>query len=124
MCIWWLGWQRGRAGRAVAAKQPLPSCTTLHAAAAPVCGCVPRLLPESEHASPRCHPTVHRRDEEEAARALQGMQGRYYAGKPIVVEFSPVTGEWACGCCGRHALSKQRVACPAQAAGLLPHFCG
>jgi splicing factor U2AF subunit len=31
------------------------------------------------------------RDEEEAARALQGMQGRYYAGKPIVVEFSPVT---------------------------------
>lgn len=34
-----------------------------------------------------------RRDEEEAARALQGMQGRYYAGKPIVVEFSPVTGE-------------------------------
>ncbi|KAL4451703.1 hypothetical protein ABPG75_007365 [Micractinium tetrahymenae] len=31
------------------------------------------------------------RDEEEAARALQGMQGRYYAGKPIVAEFSPVT---------------------------------
>ncbi|KAI3437796.1 hypothetical protein D9Q98_000243 [Chlorella vulgaris] len=31
------------------------------------------------------------KDEEEAARALQGMQGRYYAGKPIVVEFSPVT---------------------------------
>lgn len=35
--------------------------------------------------------TAPRRDEEEAARALQGMQGRYYAGKPIVVEFSPVT---------------------------------
>jgi splicing factor U2AF 35 kDa subunit len=31
------------------------------------------------------------RDEEGAARALQGMQGRYYAGKPIQVEFSPVT---------------------------------
>ena len=31
------------------------------------------------------------RDEEAAARALQGLQGRYYAGKPIMVEFSPVT---------------------------------
>jgi splicing factor U2AF subunit len=31
------------------------------------------------------------RDEEGAARALQGFQGRYYAGKPIQVEFSPVT---------------------------------
>ena len=31
------------------------------------------------------------RDEECAARALQGLQGRYYAGKPIQVEFSPVT---------------------------------
>ena len=48
------------------------------------------------------------RDEDEAARALQGMQGRYYAGKPIVVEFSPVTDfrEATCrqyeeNCCGR-----------------------
>jgi len=40
--------------------------------------------------SPSLRPSA-RRDEEEAARALQGMQGRYYAGKPIVVEFSPVT---------------------------------
>ncbi|KDD73606.1 hypothetical protein H632_c2013p0, partial [Helicosporidium sp. ATCC 50920] len=31
------------------------------------------------------------RDEEGAARALQGLQGRYYAGKPLHVEFSPVT---------------------------------
>lgn len=31
------------------------------------------------------------RDEEGAARALQALQGRYYAGKPIQVEFSPVT---------------------------------
>jgi len=31
------------------------------------------------------------RDEEGAARALQGFQGRYYAGKLIQVEFSPVT---------------------------------
>ena len=31
------------------------------------------------------------RDEEGAARALQGFQGRFYAGKPIQVEFSPVT---------------------------------
>lgn len=31
------------------------------------------------------------RDEEAAARAHQGLQGRFYAGKPIQVEFSPVT---------------------------------
>ncbi|GFR51361.1 hypothetical protein Agub_g13785 [Astrephomene gubernaculifera] len=31
------------------------------------------------------------RDEEAAARALQALQGRYYDGRPIVVEFSPVT---------------------------------
>ncbi|PSC69462.1 splicing factor U2af small subunit B-like isoform A [Micractinium conductrix] len=31
------------------------------------------------------------KDEDEAAKAVAGMQGRYYAGKPIVVEFSPVT---------------------------------
>lgn len=31
------------------------------------------------------------RDEEGAARALQGLHGRFYAGKPIQVEFSPVT---------------------------------
>lgn len=31
------------------------------------------------------------RDEEAAARALTGLQGRFYAGKPIEVEFSPVT---------------------------------
>lgn len=31
------------------------------------------------------------REEESAAKALMGLQGRYYAGKPIVVEFSPVT---------------------------------
>ena len=42
-------------------------------------------------------PPAARRDEEEAAKALQGMQGRYYAGKPIVVEFSPVTGEQPLG---------------------------
>jgi splicing factor U2AF 35 kDa subunit len=48
------------------------------------------------------------RDEEGAARALQGFQGRYYAGKPIQVEFSPVTDfrESTCrqyeeGTCGR-----------------------
>ena len=34
---------------------------------------------------------VKYRDEESAARALQGLQGRFYAGKPIQVEFSPVT---------------------------------
>ena len=66
------------------------------------------------HAAPACcrvrlrtapsplHPARHRlpapRDEDEAARALQGMQGRYYAGKPIVCEFSPVTGAAAAGC--------------------------
>ncbi|GIL67981.1 hypothetical protein Vafri_21235 [Volvox africanus] len=31
------------------------------------------------------------RDEDAAARALQALQGRYYDGRPIVVEFSPVT---------------------------------
>ncbi|GMH33607.1 hypothetical protein BSKO_01441 [Bryopsis sp. KO-2023] len=31
------------------------------------------------------------RDEESAARALQAMQGRFYAGRPILAEFSPVT---------------------------------
>eukprot|EP00877_Chromochloris_zofingiensis_P009904 jgi/Chrzof1/5167/Cz15g14020.t1 len=31
------------------------------------------------------------KDEESAARALQAMQGRYYAGRPILAEFSPVT---------------------------------
>lgn len=31
------------------------------------------------------------RDEEAAAKALTGLQGRYYAGKPIQVEFCPVT---------------------------------
>ena len=48
------------------------------------------------------------RDEDGAARALQGFQGRYYAGKPIQVEFSPVTDfrESTCrqyeeGTCGR-----------------------
>ena len=30
-------------------------------------------------------------DEDAAARAAAGLQGRYYAGKPLVVEFSPVT---------------------------------
>ena len=51
------------------------------------------------------------RDEEGAARALQGFQGRYYAGKPIQVEFSPVTDfrESTCrqyeeGNCGRGGL--------------------
>jgi splicing factor U2AF subunit len=48
------------------------------------------------------------RDEESAARALQALQGRYYAGKPVQVEFSPVTDfrESTCrqyeeGTCGR-----------------------
>lgn len=48
------------------------------------------------------------RHEDGAARALQGFQGRYYAGKPIQVEFSPVTDfrESTCrqyeeGTCGR-----------------------
>lgn len=31
------------------------------------------------------------RDEEAAARAVQGLAGRYYNGRPITVEFSPVT---------------------------------
>lgn len=31
------------------------------------------------------------RDEESAARCLQGLQGRYYAGRPVNAEFSPVT---------------------------------
>lgn len=31
------------------------------------------------------------RDEEAAAKAVKGLQGRYYAGKPIQAEFSPVT---------------------------------
>ena len=31
------------------------------------------------------------RDEEAAAKALTGLQGRFYAGKPIQVEFCPVT---------------------------------
>lgn len=31
------------------------------------------------------------REEESAARALQALQGRFYAGRPIQVEFSPVT---------------------------------
>lgn len=30
-------------------------------------------------------------DEDAAARAAAGLQGRYYAGKPILAEFSPVT---------------------------------
>jgi hypothetical protein len=31
------------------------------------------------------------REEEAAAKALMGIQGRYYAGRPIQIEFSPVT---------------------------------
>lgn len=31
------------------------------------------------------------RDEEAAARALQSLQGRFYGGRPIIAEFSPVT---------------------------------
>jgi splicing factor U2AF subunit len=31
------------------------------------------------------------RDEEAAAKALQALQGRYYAGRPVMAEFSPVT---------------------------------
>lgn len=31
------------------------------------------------------------REEESAAKALQAIQGRYYNGRPIVAEFSPVT---------------------------------
>ena len=60
---------------------------------------------------PSCLPLPARppcRDEDEAAQALQGFQGRYYAGKPIAVEFSPVTDfrEATCrqyeeNCCSR-----------------------
>lgn len=31
------------------------------------------------------------REEEQAAAAVQGMTGRFYAGRPIIVDFSPVT---------------------------------
>eukprot|EP00250_Pteridium_aquilinum_P011642 c20213_g2_i2 orf=296-922(+) len=31
------------------------------------------------------------REEEEAAAALRGLTGRFYAGRPIIVDFSPVT---------------------------------
>ncbi len=31
------------------------------------------------------------RDEDAAAAALQGLTGRFYNGRPILVEFSPVT---------------------------------
>ncbi len=31
------------------------------------------------------------RDEDAAARALQALTGRYYDGRPILIEFSPVT---------------------------------
>ncbi|KAJ7546322.1 hypothetical protein O6H91_08G035700 [Diphasiastrum complanatum] len=31
------------------------------------------------------------REEEEAAVALRGLTGRFYAGRPIIVDFSPVT---------------------------------
>lgn len=31
------------------------------------------------------------RDEEGAAKALTSLQGRFYAGRPIMIEFSPVT---------------------------------
>ncbi|KAJ4758777.1 Splicing factor U2af small subunit A [Rhynchospora pubera] len=34
---------------------------------------------------------VQFRKEEEAEAALRGLQGRFYSGKPIIVEFSPVT---------------------------------
>ncbi|CAN6167460.1 unnamed protein product [Urochloa humidicola] len=34
---------------------------------------------------------VQFREEEQAARALQALQGRYYSGRPIIAEFSPVT---------------------------------
>lgn len=30
-------------------------------------------------------------DEEDAEKALRGLTGRYYAGRPLVVEYSPVT---------------------------------
>ncbi|GAB4833483.1 hypothetical protein Ancab_031726 [Ancistrocladus abbreviatus] len=34
---------------------------------------------------------VQYREEEHAANALQNLSGRYYAGRPIIVDFSPVT---------------------------------
>uniref|UniRef100_J3MYR7 Uncharacterized protein n=1 Tax=Oryza brachyantha TaxID=4533 RepID=J3MYR7_ORYBR len=34
---------------------------------------------------------VQFREEDQAARALQALTGRYYSGRPIIVEFSPVT---------------------------------
>ena len=30
-------------------------------------------------------------DEEDAEKALQGLSGRYFAGRPLAVEYSPVT---------------------------------
>jgi len=32
------------------------------------------------------------RHEEDAQKALSNLAGRFYAGKPIIAEFSPVTG--------------------------------
>lgn len=34
---------------------------------------------------------AHFREEEQAAAALQALRGRFYAGRPIIAEFSPVT---------------------------------
>ena len=34
---------------------------------------------------------VQFREEDQAARALQALQGRFYSGRPIIAEFSPVT---------------------------------
>ncbi|KAF8397820.1 hypothetical protein HHK36_016744 [Tetracentron sinense] len=34
---------------------------------------------------------VQFREEEHAANAVQNLTGRYYAGRPIIVDFSPVT---------------------------------
>ncbi|ESQ37538.1 hypothetical protein EUTSA_v10002611mg [Eutrema salsugineum] len=34
---------------------------------------------------------VQFREEEQAGKALQNLRGRYYAGRPIIVDFSPVT---------------------------------
>ncbi|KAF0929227.1 hypothetical protein E2562_016455 [Oryza meyeriana var. granulata] len=34
---------------------------------------------------------VQFREEDQAARALQALTGRYYSGRPIIIEFSPVT---------------------------------
>lgn len=60
----------------------------------------------ADHMVGNCY--VKFRDEEAAARALQLFQARFYAGKPIVAEFSPVTDfrEATCrqyeeGTCGR-----------------------